>query len=116
MGDFWVNTGLEPQPLAAYPSIALFLADLYRLTGQKRYLPVIEQFARKTMQLQYLNKKDQLLYGGFIGEDMAEIYDKKSKPTDWVDLRITSYAMILLGKLAARSDKQWNCAYSCFGW
>lgn len=116
MGDFWVNSGLEPQPLAAYASIALFLADLYRLTAQKRYIPVIEQFARKTMQLQYLNKRDQLLFGGFVGEDMATIYDKKSKPTDWVDLRITSYAMILLGKLAARSDKQWNCAYSCFGW
>lgn len=116
MGDFWVTTGLEPKPLAAYSSIALFLADLYRLTGDKKYLPVIEQFTRKTISLQYGNKKDPLLYGGFIGEDMAEIYDKKSKPTDWVDLRITSYTMILLGKLAARSGKQWGCAYSCFGW
>jgi uncharacterized protein YyaL (SSP411 family) len=114
MGDFWPRTGVQPPPLAAYPSVALFLTDLYRITGDRQYLPVIEQFIEKTLSLQ-CSSRDGMLNGGFIGEDMAKHYDKKSKPTDYVDLRITSYAMIALAKIACRKPADWGCAYSCFG-
>lgn len=116
MADFWVDADMEPTALAAYSSIALFLADMARLTGDKKYLPRIEEFTAKTLALQWTKKSDPMLYGAYIGEDMATWYDTKSKATDWVDLRITSYSLIALAKVAASKASQWGCAYSCFGW
>jgi len=45
---------------------------------------------------------------------MAKHYDPNSCPTDYVDLRITSYALIALSKIAAKEPSQWGCSYSCF--
>jgi len=116
MADFWVEVDVIPERLAAFASIALFLADVYRLTRDRKYLPAIDRFTRMTLDLQCLDRGDPEIYGGFIGEDMAKTYDRRTVPTDWVDLRITSYAMIALGKIAADRSKEWGGAYSCFGW
>ena len=48
-------------------------------------------------------------------EYMAIYYDKKTSPMDYVDLRITSYALIALAKIAATRPEQWGCSYSGFG-
>lgn len=114
--DFWVRAAGNPDRLAAYPAITLFLADVYRLTRDRKYLPLLEAYARETMALQYVALDDPLLHGCLVGEDLAACYDKRSRPRDYVDLRTTSYALIALAKLAARSPAQWGCAYSCFGW
>jgi len=112
--DFWTRVKVDLPALAAYPSVALFLADVYRRTQDRKYLPKIEQYARRTLALQ-CRSRDPLLRGCFIGEDMATHYDKRSRPTEYVDLRITSYALIALAKIAARRPAQWGCSYSCFG-
>ena len=70
---------------------------------------------RKTIALQYLAPKEPFLHGAFIGEDMAKSYDPKFKPTDYVDMRTASYALIALAKVAAAKPVQWGCSYSCFG-
>ena len=114
--DFWADVTEELPLLAAHASVALFLADVYRLTRDRKYLPKIEEYARRILSLQCLKTKDPMLRGCFIGEDMATSYDKKSQPMDYVDLRITSYSLIALAKIAARAPAQWGCAYSCFGW
>ena len=116
MADFWVEVEAIPERLASFASIGLFLADVYRLTRDRKYVPAIERFTQMTLDLQCMKKDDGEIFGCFIGEDMAKTYDKTTVPTDWVDLRITSYAMILLGKLAAEKSSQWTCAYSAFGW
>jgi len=112
--DFWTRLTTAPDRLAVFPSVALFLSDVYRLTGDRKYLPRIAEYARKTISLQYLSSKESLLHGCFIGEDMAKHYDPNSCPTDYVDLRITSYALIALSKIAAKEPSQWGCSYSCF--
>ena len=114
--DFWLSVDEEPERLAAFPSLLLFVADVYRLTRDRKYLPLLSRFARRTLELQCIRPKDPLLHGAFIGEDMAARYDRRTKPTDWVDLRVTSYALIALAKLAAERPSGWGCAYSCFGW
>ena len=114
--DFWTRVEERLPTFASNASVALFLADVYRLTGDRRYLPKIEEYTRQTIALQCLKTKDAFLRGGFIGEDMAKHYDKRSEPADYVDLRITSYALIALSKIAARRPSEWGCAYSCFGW
>jgi len=114
--DFWLRTTARPDRLAVYPCVALFLADVYRLTGDPKYLPQIADYAAETVALQYLAPKEPILHGGYVGEDMAKHYDKRSKPTDYVDLRVTSYALIALAKVAATKSAQWGCSYSCFGW
>jgi len=113
--DWWLRVAGPPPKLAAHPAALLFLSDVYRLTGDARYLAKIEELAQATLALQ-CRARDPLLHGAFIGEDMAQVYDKRSKPEDYVDLRITSYALIALAKLAARTPAQWGCAYSCYGW
>jgi hypothetical protein len=47
---------------------------------------------------------------------MAKRCDKTTVPTDYVDLRTTSYTLIAFSKIAAERPSQWRCAYSCFGW
>lgn len=116
VADFWANVSAEPVRLAAYPAVALFSADVYRLTRDRKYLPLIERHARRTIDLQCLDRGEAVLHGCFIGEDMAKHYDRRTSRTDWVDLRITSYALIALSKVAAERSKQWGPAYSCFGW
>jgi len=113
--DFWTGITEQPGKLAAYPSVALLLADVYRLTGDRKYLPCIVEFVQKTISLQYLSPKNPFLHGCFIGEDMATHYDKKTCSMDYVDLRITSYALIALAKIAAKRADQWGCSYSCYG-
>ena len=113
--DFWTTVAQEPTLLAAFPAIGLFLADMYRLTGARKYLPMLEHCTHRTLALQ-CRGRDKLLDGGFIGEDMAKDYDPRTRPEDYVDLRITSYALIHLAKVAARTGRQWSCAYSAFGW
>jgi len=116
MADFWADVDEDPTRLAAFSSLSLFLSDVYRLTRDRKYLPAIRRFTRKTIELQYLDRKEPLLHGGYIGEDMAKHYDKTTEPTDWVDLRITSYTLIAFSKIAAERPSEWGCAYSCFGW
>ncbi len=113
--DHWARI-TEPLPLFAAPAaVSLLLADAYRLTGDARYLPKLRELTERTLDLQ-CQSRDPFIRGCFIGEDMATIYDKRSKPADYVDLRITSYALIALSKVAAHKSAQWGCAYSCFGW
>ena len=114
--DFWTKVTDMPEKLAAYPCVTLLLADVYRLTGDRKYLPRIVEYVQKTISLQYLSPREPLLHGCFIGEDMATHYDKKSRSTDYVDLRITSYALIALAKVVASRAGQWGCSYSCHGW
>jgi len=113
--DFWTRVETELPALAANPAVALFLMDVYRLTGDRKYLATIERYVRLTLSLQ-CKSRDSRLRGCFIGEDMARRYDKRSKPTDYVDLRITAYALIALSKIAAKDSREWGCSYSCFGW
>jgi len=112
--DFWTRVETDLPALAPYPAVALFLADVYRMTRDRKYLPKIDEYIRKTLALQ-CRSRDPMLHGCFIGEDMAKHYDKRSKPTDYVDLRITAYALIALAKIAAKKPRQWGCSYSCFG-
>lgn len=115
-GDVWVKTAARSERLAVYPCLALMLSDIHRLTGDVRYFPVTEEFIRKTISQQYTNPAEPFLDGCFVGEDMATTYDKNSRPADYVDLRITSYALIALAKIAAETPEQWGCSYSAFGW
>jgi len=114
--DFWARTSARPEMLAVYPSVALFLADVHRLTGDSRYLPRIKDYIQENIALQCLATKEPFLRGAFIGEDMATVYNKNSHPKDYVCLRITSYSLMALAKVAAEKPAQWGCAYSCFGW
>jgi len=112
--DFWTRAEVDLPALAANPAVAIFLIDVYRITRDRKYLPVIERYMSRTLALQ-CKLRDPMLQGCFIGEDMAAHYDKSSKPTDYVDLRITAYALIALAKIAARRPSQLGCSYSCFG-
>ena len=87
--------------------------EISSLRNDRRY---IEKLARTTINLQYICAGEPLLHGAFIGEDLAERYDKTSKPRDYVDLRVTSYAVIALAKIAAENSAQWSPVYSVFGW
>ena len=115
-GRFWTETTGEPEMLAAYSSTSLFLSDLYRLTGDKRYVETIERYTARTIEGQCIELDDALIHGGYLGEDMAAHYDQQTVPTDYVDLRTTSYTLIAFAKIAAKRSSQWGCAYSCFGW
>ena len=115
--DFWTRVTTTPDRLAVFPSVALFLSDVYRLTGDRMYLPRITEYAFKTMALQHKSPREPFLHGCFEGEDLAAVrYDQTTKPLDYVDLRMTSYALIALSKIAAAKTAQWGCAYSCYGW
>ena len=115
--DFWTRVTTTPDRLAVFPCVALFLSDVYRLTGDRKYLPRIAEYAAQTVALQHLSPHEPFLHGCYEGEDLAAVrYDKTTKPLDYVDLRMTAYALIALSKIAATKPNQWGCAYSCYGW
>ncbi|MCE9613606.1 MAG: glycoside hydrolase family 88 protein [Lentisphaerae bacterium] len=111
-GDWWLATEVVPETYSALPSAMLFFLDLYRLTGDARYLRKTEVYAEKVLALQVRNETNPRINGGFAGHDG----EKDIVPTDYISLRTTMYAMMALCKMAATGESQWNMAYSAFGW
>jgi hypothetical protein len=111
-GHWWLSTEVFPETYAAVPSALLFFLDLYRLTGDERYLKKSQLYAERVLSLQHLDEKDSRVHGGFIGHDG----EKNIVPSDFISLRTTMYSMMALCKIAARDESQWNMAYSAFGW
>ncbi len=111
-GAWWLGTEIFPDTYAALPSAMLFFLDLYRLTGDARYLRKTEVYAERVFALQAVDADDPRTYGGFAGHDG----EPDIVPTDFISLRTTMYAIMAFCKMAAATDDQWNLAYSAFGW
>ena len=111
-GEWWLATRVFPETYSALPGAMLFFLDMYRLTGDARYLEKTGVYAEKVLALQYLDESNPRLHGGFAGHDG----DKDIVPLDFISLRTTMYAIMAFCKMAARDESRWNMAYSAFGW
>ena len=111
-GEWWLGTEAFPPTYSAVPSALIFLLDMFRFTGDRRYIDKSVQYAEKVLTMQYLNEADEALHGGFIGHDG----DDRVVPEETISLRTTMYAILALSKIAASSEAQWNMSYSAFGW
>lgn len=118
-GEWWLRMPVLPDTHASIPAGLLFLLDLYRFTGDKRYLVKSEPYIEETLKLQYLSSADPNLHGGFLGLDFTGKKEGDCFPEGsmgYISHRTTMYAMLALSKVAAENEKEWNIAYSAFGW
>ncbi|MGH7143526.1 MAG: hypothetical protein ACREJ2_05250 [Planctomycetota bacterium] len=116
--DWWLGQDLNVLPgnFAMPLCLSLTIADVARATGEKRFLEFLERLAPTVFKLQVVRDERPLIAGAFLGEDMADVYRAGAEKGDFISLRSVSYGLIALGKLAAGGAKDWNLAYSGFGW
>ncbi len=97
----------------AAPAIqAVFLMDMYRLTGKRKYLGASRERAEIFTPRQVLDSEDVYARFGFIGEDEEpEWYYPGSKREEFVVTRATAYAAMAMFKMAGIVGP----AYSAFG-
>ena len=118
-GGWWLALDRFPETHASVPAALNYFLDLYRLTGDRRFLEKSGPYIEKVLESQCLNPENRAAHGGFRGHDLAGEREKKihtAGAMDYVSHRTTMYAMMALAKIAARSEKEWNMAYSAFGW
>jgi DUF1680 family protein len=118
-GNFWATMDDLPATYASLPAVLLFLLDMYRFTGEEKYLKKSETYIAATLKLQHRQPEKPLLHGGFKGHEFGDAREEKEYPGDSLDylcLRTAMYAVIALAKAAAEKEEQWNAAYSGFGW
>lgn len=115
--DWWLNQELDalPRVYAMYTPMLVFLTDIARATGDARYVDFINDSADRVFDLQIRRDERPLVAGAFRGEDMARTYRAGSTPDEYISLRSTSYGLLALSKLAAKSARQWGPSYSAFG-
>ena len=110
----WTLSQAPPFPRhCAFPSMAVFLADLWRLTGDRDYLDWIAAHIKKWLfARQVLKTKDPLARGAFRGEDEpVDGYIPGTDPMGYVNTRNTCYAALACFKLSA---KGWPAGYTAF--
>lgn len=118
-GEWWLNLPGLPETYASIPAGLNFLLDLHRFTGDKRYLDKSAPYLERTLQLQVRETDTPLAQGGFRGHDLEgkrETEAFSAGPENYISHRTTMYSMMALAKAAARSEGEWNLAYSGFGW
>jgi len=118
-GTWWCGLEQMPETYASIPAALLFMLDMYRFTGDKKYTAAAKPYIEKVLELQYINEDDTLAHGGFRGHESACEKSRKLHPDDpleYICQRTTMYAMIALAKAAADTENEWNIAYSGFGW
>lgn len=113
---WWLNLRERPHLYAATPAAMIFLLDVARLTGRREYLDWVLARLDGLLALQ-CRRRDPRVQGAFLGEDGGRRFQEflGCPPGETASLRMTSYALIALSKLAANA-KTWSPAYSRFGW
>jgi hypothetical protein len=99
---------------SAFPAMAVFLADLWRLSGDRDYLDwIAEHIESQLFARQVSGTGDPLADGGIRGEDEpVDGYLPGTEPLDYVNTRNTCYAALTCFKLAG---KPWPAGYTAFG-
>jgi len=116
-GEWWLRRGQGlPANYSTLPLLTMVMADLARATNDDKYTRFLHAHAAELFNLQVTRDERSLVSGAFLGEDMACHYRKGTLPGDYISLRTTSYGALALGRLACGSGKEWNPAYSAFGW
>jgi rhamnogalacturonyl hydrolase YesR len=117
-GEWWLTLDRFPETHASVPAALNYFLDLYRLSGDKRFLEKSGPYIDAVLSSQCLDPGNRA-HGGFRGHDLAGQREKKihtASSLEYVSHRTTMYAMMALAKAAAQSEKEWNMAYSAFGW
>lgn len=119
-GNWWLRLNQMPETHASIPAALLLLLDFYRLTGNKAFVEKSVAYIEQVLALQHLEPATPSAHGGFRGHDMTgkreKDYFRNTDGAEIISHRTTMYAMLALSKAAAETDKQWNLAYSGFGW
>ncbi|MFH0919356.1 MAG: hypothetical protein V1913_03265 [Fibrobacterota bacterium] len=119
-GRWWLRLNQMPATHASIPAGLLLLLDFYRYTGNKAYVEKSAAYIEKVLELQHSEPARALAHGGFKGHDMTgkreHDYFMNTPGDEIISHRTTMYAMFALAKAAAENDKEWNLAYSAFGW
>ncbi|OGS35662.1 MAG: hypothetical protein A2293_01575 [Elusimicrobia bacterium RIFOXYB2_FULL_49_7] len=119
-GEWWLKLPSLPETYASIPSALNTLLDLYRLSGDQRYLDKSLPYLEKVLSMQHLDPSDERTHGGFCGQDLSSGRESKihtsTNGMDYISHRTTLYAMMALAKAACVAENQWNLAYSGFGW
>ena len=117
-GEWWLKRNSLPETYASIPSALIFLLDMYRFTGDKRYSVKSEEYIDAVIDLQYAEDTNPLFYGGFRGHDCTDEREINLLGTrnalDAICLRTSMYAVMGLAKVAAVNENQWNMTYSAF--
>lgn len=110
----WTCKHSLPFPLhSAFPSMANFLLDWHRCSGDKRALQwVVDNLDRGILSKQ-INGGADAIRGAIRGEDEPTKYYFGGDSTDYICMRTNAYAAMVLFKLAG--GRFWSPGYSAYG-
>ncbi|GMV82455.1 MAG: hypothetical protein AMXMBFR7_36390 [Planctomycetota bacterium] len=114
--EWWMRRETLPPNFTTLSVLMMIMADLARTSGETSFADFIAKRAPEFFALQVRREERPLVAGAFRGEDMAHHYRQGSSAADFISLRSTSYGALALGRLACDCGRDWNPAYSAFGW
>ncbi len=113
-GNFLISRPMPRATFSAFPSQAIFLLELSKLCGDRRYSDFVRENLTCITSLQILKHKDPCVQGAFRGEDeRADEYFPRAKQSDFITTRVTAYSALALFKLHGAIFGPY---YSTHGW
>ncbi|MFH1759569.1 MAG: hypothetical protein ABIA63_00575 [bacterium] len=113
-GDYIISQKLPRAIHSAFPSQAIYLIELAKVSGDSKYSDYVINNLHYITDLQIIKHKAPCIQGAFKGEDEGgKWYYKGSKTLDFVTNRVTAYSALAMLKL---HGKVFGPYYSSLDW